>query len=232
MEVRNNKLLVKRLRLNIPYHRHAGFLPDGRSGNWNGLVQGGSDADNVLADAYVKGMRGAINWTEGYAAMKKDAEVTPYNTFDPTDTTASTKEGRGALDDWKELGYVSQDRNTRCISRTVEYSLNDFAVSQVAAGEMPGDQEKYLNRSAGWQNIWNPDVKSLNFTGFMAPRFSNGSFNNSGYDPLLCYGCEWKDYTYEGVPWGEFIISLGLNRADFCACRILLCHSPRRGNPH
>src|SRR5437879_4555648 len=146
-------------------------MPDGRSGNWNGLVQGGSDADNVLADAYVKGLRGAINWTEGYLAMKKDAEVTPYNTFDPTDLTASTKEGRGALDDWKELGYVSQDHNTRCISRTVEYSLNDFAVSQVATGEMPEDREKYLNRSAGWQNIWDASVKSLNFTGFLAPKF-------------------------------------------------------------
>ncbi|CAG8024975.1 unnamed protein product [Penicillium salamii] len=187
----------------IDIWKHSGYMPDGRSGNWNGLVQGGSDADNVLADAYVKGLRGAINWTEGYAAMKKDAEVTPYNTFDPTDFSASTKEGRGALDDWKELGYVSQDRNTRCISRTVEYSLNDFAVSQVAAGEMPSDQEKYLNRSAGWQNIWNADVKSLGFSGFMAPRFSNGSFNNSGYDPLYCYGCEWEDYTYEGTPWGE-----------------------------
>ena len=183
-------------------------MPDGRSGNWNGLVQGGSDADNVLADAYVKGLRGAINWTEGYAAMKKDAEVTPYNTFDPTDFSASTKEGRGALDDWKELGYVSQDRNTRCISRTVEYSLNDFAVSQVAAGEMPSDQEKYLNRSAGWQNIWNTNVKSLGFDGFMAPRFSNGSFNNSGYDPLYCYGCEWEDYTYEGTPWGGYYLPM------------------------
>ncbi|KAJ5460041.1 uncharacterized protein N7458_001593 [Penicillium daleae] len=185
----------------IDIWKHDGYMPDGRSGNWNGLVQGGSDADNVLADAYVKGLRGAINWTEGYLAMKKDAEVTPYNTFDPTDLTASTKEGRGALDDWKELGYVSQDHNTRCISRTVEYSLNDFAVSQVAAGEMPEDREKYLNRSAGWQNIWDASVKSLNFTGFLAPKFSNGKFNSSGYDPLYCYDCEWSSYTYEGIPW-------------------------------
>ncbi|GFF50725.1 uncharacterized glycosidase Rv0584 [Aspergillus udagawae] len=185
----------------IDIWRHQGFLPDGRSGNYNGLVQGGSNADNVLADAYVKGLRGAINWTDGYAAMKTDAEVIPDNTFDATDLSASTKEGRGALGDWLELGYVSQDRNTRSISRTVEYSLNDFALSQVASGETPGDREKYLNRSAGWQRLWNPDVESLNFTGFLAPKFSNGTFNNSGYDPLYCYECEWHAYTYEGVPW-------------------------------
>ncbi|KAL4796892.1 glycosyl hydrolase family 92-domain-containing protein [Aspergillus venezuelensis] len=185
----------------IDVWRHSGFLPDGRSGNWNGLVQGGSDADNVLADAYVKGLRGAVNWTDGYTAMKTNAEVLPHNTHDPIDFSASTKEGRGALNDWLELGYVSQDRNTRCISRTVEYSLNDFAVSQVAAGEMPEDWEKYLRRSAGWQKIWNTDVESLNFTGFLAPKFSNGTFNNSGYDPLYCYNCNWEDYSYEGVPW-------------------------------
>ncbi|KUL81758.1 hypothetical protein ZTR_09409 [Talaromyces verruculosus] len=184
----------------IDIYRYQGYLPDGRSGNWNGLVQGGSNGDNVLADAYVKGLRGSINWTEGYAAMVKDAEITPYNTFDPTDFTASTKEGRGALDDWKELGYVSVDHNTRCISRTIEYSLNDFALSQVAAGIQPADKEKYLNRSAGWQLIWDRDVTSLNFTGFLAPRFANGSYQN-GYDPLYCGGCEWSSITYEGVPW-------------------------------
>lgn len=185
-------------------YRHEGYLPDGRSGNWNGLVQGGTDADNALADAYVKGLRGAINWADGYAAMVKDAEVTPYNTFDATDLTASTKEGRGALDDWKELGYVSQDHNTRCISRTVEYSLNDFALSQVAKGEKPSDQAKYLNRSANWQNIWDKEVHSLNFTGFLAPRLSNGTFDLNGYDPLYCHQCEWHSYSYEGIPWGEF----------------------------
>ncbi|KAL3463002.1 glycosyl hydrolase family 92-domain-containing protein [Aspergillus heterothallicus] len=183
------------------YPRHQGFLPDGRSGNWNGLVQGGSNADNVLADAYVKGLRGSINWTDGYAAMKTNAEKVPYNTYDPTDFSASTKEGRGALVDWLELGYVSQDRSTRCISRTVEYSLNDFALSQVAAGEMLEDRDTYLRRSAGWQKIWNSEVESLSFTGFLAPRLSNGEFNNSGYDPLYCYECEWHSYTYEGVPW-------------------------------
>lgn len=61
-------------------------MPDGRSGNYNGLVQGGSNADNVLADAYVKNLPG-INWTEAYQAMLTDAEVVPYNTFSYTDFT-------------------------------------------------------------------------------------------------------------------------------------------------
>lgn len=83
----------------IDIWRYEGYMPDARSGNSNGITQGGSDADNVLADAYVKGLRGGINWTAGYLAMVKDAEVTPPNTFVLNDPKASVKEGRGALDD-------------------------------------------------------------------------------------------------------------------------------------
>lgn len=197
-------------------------MPDGRSGNWNGLTQGGSDADNVLADAYVKGLRGAINWTEAYAAMVKDAEVIPYNTFDPTDLTGSTKEGRGALGDWLELGYISVDRNSRSISRTVEYSLNDFALSQVAAGVKPEDQQKYLKRSAGWQHIWDHEVSSLNFTGFLAPKLSNGTFNNTNYDPLYCGNCEWSAITYEGIPWGGFFFLYSISLLMFILLQSIL----------
>ncbi|KAK7911464.1 glycoside hydrolase family 92 protein [Apiospora marii] len=190
----------------IDIWRHEGYMPDGRAGNFNGLTQGGSNADNVLADAYVKGLRGGINWTAGYAAMLKNAETTPYNTFSPTDPTASVKEGRGALDDWLRLGYVSADGNTRCLSRSVEYSLNDYALSVVAqggdaVGAAPGDVEKYLNRSAGWQRTWNHDVTSRGFSGFLTPRLADGSWNMTGYNPALCGNCEWSSITYEATPW-------------------------------
>ncbi|KAI6899081.1 alpha-1,2-mannosidase, putative subfamily [Hortaea werneckii] len=184
----------------IDIWRWEGFMPDGRSGNYNGLVQGGSNADNVLADAYVKGLPG-INWTAAYQAMLKDAEVQPYNTFSFTDFTASVKEGRGALYDWIPLGYVSSDRSTRPVSRTVEYALNDFALAQVARGEAPDDVEKYMNRSANWQNIWSHNTTHRNFTGFLAPRLSNGMFNLTGYNPALCGDCEWSSISYEGVPF-------------------------------
>lgn len=137
----------------IDIWRHERFMPDGRSSFYNGRVQGGSNADNILADAYVKGLTSGINWTDGYAAMKTDAEVTPYNNFDLEDPSQSTKEGRGGLDAWKQFGYLTVNYG-RALSKTVEYSLNDFAVSQVALGEAPNEAQTYLNRSAGWQRIW------------------------------------------------------------------------------
>lgn len=135
------------IRSAIDIWRHEKFMPDGRSGFYNGQVQGGSNADNVLADAYVKGLQEGINWADAYNAMKTDAELTPYNTWDAGDTTCSTKEGRGALPDWISLGYVSPTYS-RSLSRTVEYSANDFSVAQVAKGLDPDNYQKYLNRSA------------------------------------------------------------------------------------
>lgn len=167
----------------------------GRSGNDNGLVQGGSNSDNVLADAYVKGLRGGINWTDGYAAMVKNAEVP---------TNGSNKEGRGAGTDWLTYGYVTQAM-PRSISRTVEYSLNDFALSQVAKGEKPKDVAKYLKRSAGWQLLWDQTTLSTNttpvFAGFLTPRDGNGTFNQTDYNPAKCGACSWQSLTYEGTPF-------------------------------
>ena len=82
----------------IDVYRHEGWMPDARSSNFNGRSQGGSNADNVLADAYVKGVRGKVNWVDGYAAMVKDAEVVPPNSpVDPESPESSDHEGRGAL---------------------------------------------------------------------------------------------------------------------------------------
>ena len=104
--------------------------------------------------------------------------------------------------DWIPLGYVSADRSTRAVSRTVEYALNDFAFSQVAQGEAPEDIQKYLNRTAGWQHIWGHNVTLMNSTKFLAPRFADWSFNSTGYTPALCGGCEWSDISYEATPLG------------------------------
>lgn len=104
----------------INIYRHEGYMPDARSSFWNGATQGGSNADNVLADAYVKGVRGKINWEDGMAALLKDADVVPEANNDSRDGKSdSTKEGRGALQDWLEYGYLTK-KYSRSGSRAVE----------------------------------------------------------------------------------------------------------------
>ncbi|KAK6614136.1 alpha-mannosidase family protein [Botrytis cinerea] len=176
----------------IDIWRFDGYMPDARSSNYNGRTQGGSNADNVLADAYVKGVRGQINWDDGYAAMVKDAEVQPNNTVppDPMAPDSSTKEGRGALPDWKQYGYITPTYS-RAGSRAVDYAYNDFSLYQVAKGlGNTEDAAKYLARSRNWRNHWNPNLTSIGYSGFVVPRTAAGSstpfvavdpLNNNGY---------------------------------------------------
>ncbi|KAF2176991.1 glycoside hydrolase family 92 protein [Zopfia rhizophila CBS 207.26] len=183
----------------IDIWKHDGYMPDARSSNFNGRVQGGSNADNVLADAYVKGVRGAINWEDGYSAMVTDAEKVPPNNNDPKAPDSSTKEGRGALPDWLKYGYITPSF-TRAVSRAVEYSANDFGLYQVAKGlGKEADAEKYLKRSRNWRNHWDPNCSSNGHSGFVVPRLADGSF--VAQNPLSCGGCYWGDAYYEDNPW-------------------------------
>jgi len=174
----------------IDVWRNEGYMPDARSSFWNGATQGGSNCDNVLADAYVKGVRGGVNWDDGYSAMLTNAEVTPPNNNDRRDPTGSTKEGRGALPDWLEYGFITPSFG-RSVSRAVEYSVNDFAVYTVGDGLGDANAFTYLNRSRNWRNHWNPDAESLGFSGFVVPRNLTGFIKQ---DPLSCGGCYWADY--------------------------------------
>jgi len=149
-----------------------------------GYTQGGSNADVVLADAFVKGLKGGIDWDLGYEAVVKDAEVEPYDWC---------CEGRGGLDSWKSLGYIPvQDFDykgfgtmTRSLSRTLEYSYNDFVISQIgdALGGREDDVEKYTTRSENWKNLFKEDQVSLfnngtdtGYKGFFQPRYLNGTY--------------------------------------------------------
>ncbi|KAL1688597.1 glycoside hydrolase family 92 protein [Schizophyllum commune] len=67
---------------------------------------------------------------------------------------------------------------TREVSRTLEYSHNDFAVRQAAKalGKSEDDVETYTNRSLNFKNVWDADVQYDNFTGYVQKRLENGTF--------------------------------------------------------
>ncbi|OAA53614.1 glycoside hydrolase family 92 protein [Niveomyces insectorum RCEF 264] len=144
----------------IDTYRHEGWLPDCRMSLCKGFTQGGSNADVVLADAFVKNLTEGIDWTTGYEAVVKDAEVEP---------PVWSVEGRGGLASWKRLGYIPADDFdvagvgpfTRSISRTVEYAYNDFCIAQMArARGHDADAATYLQRSTNWANLFKADQRS------------------------------------------------------------------------
>ncbi|KAF9001236.1 hypothetical protein BDZ89DRAFT_1105367 [Hymenopellis radicata] len=200
---------VGMLRSLIDIWRHDGYMPDGRSGNENGRTQGGSDADNVLADAYIRGLKevAAINWHDAYSAMRTNAEQVPKRNMDFNAFDGGTKEGRNALPDWKALGYITTNYS-RSISKGIEYAQNNFGLYVVAKGlGKTADAKKYLARSQNWKNFWNEaasaDLTAAGlgvFTGFFGSRAANGSFDQS-VNVTNCGGCTWGNLTYEALIW-------------------------------
>lgn len=209
---------TKMVRSLIDTYKHEGKLPDCRMSFSKGYTQGGSNADVVLADAFVKNLTDGIDWALGYEAVVSDAEV------EPRDWSTS---GRGSLESWHNLGYVPYDdidRNgtgpmSRAISRTVEYAYDDFVIALMARELGHKDDEtKYLQRSGNWKNLFNPEqedkyrdetgeLHKSEFKGFMQPRFRNGTWRYQNvrlcspiYQQHSCY-FDTQYETYEGSPW-------------------------------
>lgn len=163
----------------LDIYKHEGKLPDCRMSLCRGLTQGGSNADVVLADAYVKNLGGGIDWDLAYEAVVSDAEE---------ELSMWDYSGRGGLKSWKELDFIpihdnDSDGNglkTRSVSRTVEFAYNDFCIAEMA--EMLGhadDAEKYFGRAENWRNLFKADQNSsisgvdTGFVGFLQPRYAS-----------------------------------------------------------
>lgn len=177
-----------------------GFMPDARSGNANGRTQGGSNADIVIADACVKGIKG-IDYEAALKAMIHDATVPPGGNEEA--------EGRGGLREYLSLGYVPHGI-ARAGSRTVEYSLCDFAIAQVAKRLCKKDiAEKYMKQSESWKNLWRADYEHDGAQGFIMPRDASGNWLDSipfGHSKRLHPKFHYTPLTFEGpwyVPWWD-----------------------------
>ena len=198
----------------LTIYRHDGYLPDARSGNSNGRTQGGSNAEIVIADAFVKGMEG-IDYEEALKAMLKDAEVPPVD---------DEAEGRGGLDEYRSLGYIPWGI-PRAGNRTVEYAACDAAIATVAEGLGYEDiAEEYRQMGGYWKNLWRNDVTDDGVTGFLMPRDASGTwlddlpygYSDRGdaryrYTPTMVegpwYTKWWSSFFYEGTSW-EYSLSV------------------------
>ncbi|KAH9876085.1 hypothetical protein J1614_003964 [Plenodomus biglobosus] len=169
-------------------YKHRGWLPDCMMSTCKGWTQGGSDADNVIVDAYVKNLTG-INWQLAYEAVVNDAENEPLEW---------SVEGRGGLTSWKRLDYIPYldfdpvgfGTNSRSISRTLEYAYNDYNLATLAKGLGKDTHTTYSQRAGNWRNLFKAGQTSLingtdtGFEGFFQPKYMNGTW---GYqDPIAC----------------------------------------------
>jgi predicted alpha-1,2-mannosidase len=154
--------------------------------------QGGNDIDNVIVDAYVKGLKG-VNWEDAYKIIKHNADFgrLGFQGMERNDNFDSLM-AKYKVTGWIPGGIMS-------CSMTLEYAYNDFCASEIAKGlGKSEDYNKYLERSKKWIALWNPDEKSDGFNGFIAPKTIDGKFIE--IDPEKFWG-SWKEYFYEASSW-------------------------------
>jgi predicted alpha-1,2-mannosidase len=159
----------------LQMYREGGWLPKWPNPTYTGIMIG-SHSDSVIADAWVKGIRG---FDLGLAY-----QATRHNAFDPPEGDREKRwadrapwtsvESRGGLSWYLELGYVPVDKTDEAASRTLEFAYDDFCVAQLAkAAGKEQDYELLMQHSRNYKNIYHQ--------GYMQGRNSDGSWARGGF---------------------------------------------------
>jgi predicted alpha-1,2-mannosidase len=177
----------------LQMYKEGGWMPMWPNPTYTNIMIG-THADAVIADAYVKGIRG-FDLKKAYAAVYKDAMTPPDGDtmnrwLDRAPWTAF--EARGGLTWYKSLGYVPQDKTDESVSRTLEFAFDDFCVAQLAkAVGRNDDYEMFMKRSKNYENLYDAAL------GFMRPKRSDGSWDEESW----ASPAERKPGFTEGSPW-------------------------------
>ncbi|MCI7786402.1 MAG: GH92 family glycosyl hydrolase, partial [Prevotella sp.] len=162
-------------------YKESGFLPEWASPGHRGCMVGNNSA-SIVADAYLKGMR-------GYDAEELwKAVVHGANAVHPT--VSST--GRLGFEYYNKLGYVPYDvKINENVARTLEYAYNDWCIYKFgkALGKSEKELKPFFNRSFNYRNVFDKESK------LMRGRNQDGTFQ-SPFSPL-----KWGDAFTEGNSW-------------------------------
>jgi len=145
---------------------------------WDSL-QGGDDVDNIIADAFVKKVKG-FDQSKAYELIK-------WNAFNVRNKS------------YQKEGWVPEKGERMSCSYTMEFAYNDFCDGEIA--KIMNDNKtsiSLMNRSNNWTKLFNSNLESNGFKGFVSPRKENGEWIK--IDPSKRYG-SWVEYFYEGNSW-------------------------------
>jgi len=112
----------------------------------------------VIADAYLKGIRG-YDAEMAFQAMKHSA-----------------MQDQLGLAGYKANGFVPMEEESESVSKTLEYAYDDWTIAAMAkAMNKTEDYVQFSKRGQYYKNVFNPE------TGFMQGRFNNSWF--TPFDP-------------------------------------------------
>lgn len=161
-------------------YKESGWLPEWASpGHRNCMI--GSNSASIIADSYLKGIRG-FDINVLYDALLKNA-----NNEGPMESV-----GRYGVKYYNELGYIPYDVGIdENAARTLEYSYDDFSIMKLAmALNRPKSEIDLFSKHAYfYKNVFN---KSSNF---MQGRNKDGRFQTP-FSPV-----KWGDAFTEGCSW-------------------------------
>jgi predicted alpha-1,2-mannosidase len=160
-------------------YKEGGWLPEWSSPGYADCMIGNNSA-SVVAEAYLKGMRGYDIKTL-YEALKHGANNEGPNAA-----------GRRGVQYYNTLGYVPYDvKVNENAARTLEYAYDDFAIYQLGkALDRPASEiEVYKKRSQNYRNLYDKQ------TGLMRGKNKDGSFETP-FNPF-----KWGDAFTEGNSW-------------------------------
>ena len=143
-------------------YKESGFLPEWASPGHRHCMNGQNSA-SVVADAYVKGIRG-YDIEALWEAVKHGAHA-------QLEKTAS---GRVGFEYYNKLGYVPNNVGIRSnAARTLEYAYNDWSIYTLGKklGKPESEIAIYKERAMNYRNIYHPERK------LMVGKSDKGVFN-------------------------------------------------------
>ena len=162
-------------------YKESGFLPEWASPGHRDCMVGNNSA-SVVADAYIKGLRGYDIETLWEAVVHGANAVHP--------TVSST--GRKGFDYYNRLGYVPYNVGiNESVARTLEYAYDDWCIYQLGLklGKSVKELKPFKLRTMNYQKVFDKE------TGLMRGRNEDGSFQ-SPFNPF-----KWGDAFTEGNSW-------------------------------
>ncbi|MBW4331957.1 GH92 family glycosyl hydrolase [Stakelama sp. CBK3Z-3] len=166
-------------------YKEGGWLPEWASPGYRDVMIGSNSA-NLIADAYINGVRGFDAETL-YQAMIKNATTSEGR---PTDKRGRVVEavGREGVEYYNRLGYVPYDVGiNENAARTLEYATADFSISQMAkALGKDADAREYARKALNYRKLYDPQ------SGWIRGRNRDGSWET----PFNPY--KWGDAFTEG----------------------------------
>ena len=162
-------------------YKESGFLPEWASPGHRDCMVGNNSA-SVVADAYIKGLRGYDIETLWKAVVHGANSVHPV--------IRST--GRKGFEYYNRLGYVPYDVGiNESVARTLEYAYDDWCIYQLGLklGKSARELRPFKERAMNYRKVFDKE------TGLMRGRNKDGTFQ-SLFNPF-----KWGDAFTEGNSW-------------------------------